>query len=579
MKKIFSCLCAVILLLQLVAVGSSSHIYAAGNATITVSTVTAYSGDENVEVTVTVADNPGICGMLLHFAYDPALTLIDVEKGEALSSLTLADFATPYLNPLNASWDGVNDDDSNGVVLKLTFALPADIQNGTYPIQVSYDYGNVFDGDLNDLELNLIQGAVMVEPSLVHIHKGGEATCKAQAVCSGCGESYGELNAKNHKGQTEIRGAVKESCETNGYTGDAWCLDCETKLITGTVIPAAHLWGEWVINEDGAVRECKNCDQKETHTVEKVEVPVVDEKQEESVSVNIIKTEEKVEVVLDQEELETKLENLVQENTQTTGVIVVDVAALTQVLEEVEVLNHVSIPTAAFTKLEEAAESSSVNAIEVQLTDGAVKFADEALSALSGTEGSSVDVDLSKIEEDVETVLEEQIGANPEKQTALETLKTEATILSAVSVTVVDASTREEIHDFTGNAEQTKANVTIAIAFELGSYKSEGLRVYYLTENGEREEYIPTYSDGKLFIEVPHLSTFIVGYNEAATPVYPLGDANHDGKADSSDAVAILRNLAGYEVPNFYEDTADFNGDGKADSSDAVAILRKLAGY
>jgi len=62
-------------------------------------------------------------------------------------------------------------------------------------------------------------------------------------------------------------------------------------------------------------------------------------------------------------------------------------------------------------------------------------------------------------------------------------------------------------------------------------------------------------------------------------PVYPLGDANHDGKADSSDAVAILRNLAGYEVANFYEDTADFNGDGKADSSDAVAILRKLAGY
>ncbi len=57
------------------------------------------------------------------------------------------------------------------------------------------------------------------------------------------------------------------------------------------------------------------------------------------------------------------------------------------------------------------------------------------------------------------------------------------------------------------------------------------------------------------------------------------GDANHDGKADSSDAVAILRNLAGYDVPNFHEDAADFNGDGKADSSDAVAILRKLAGY
>lgn len=62
-------------------------------------------------------------------------------------------------------------------------------------------------------------------------------------------------------------------------------------------------------------------------------------------------------------------------------------------------------------------------------------------------------------------------------------------------------------------------------------------------------------------------------------PPFAPGDANQDGKVDSSDAVAILRKLAGYEVPNFHGDTADFNGDGKADSSDAVAILRKLAGY
>jgi len=79
----------------------------------------------------------------------------------------------------------------------------------------------------------------------------------------------------------------------------------------------------------------------------------------------------------------------------------------------------------------------------------------------------------------------------------------------------------------------------------------------------------------------PYQSTVTVE-NDTVLPqvqLYLLGDANHDGKADSSDAVAILRNLAGYEVPDFYEDTADFNGDGKADSSDAVAILRKLAGY
>ena len=73
------------------------------------------------------------------------------------------------------------------------------------------------------------------------------------------------------------------------------------------------------------------------------------------------------------------------------------------------------------------------------------------------------------------------------------------------------------------------------------------------------------------------------GDNTDPTPgdgtTFVPGDANGDGVADSDDAVAILRNLAGYDVPNFDEDSADFNGDGLADSDDAVAILRKLAGY
>jgi len=37
--------------------------------------------------------------------------------------------------------------------------------------------------------------------------------------------------------------------------------------------------------------------------------------------------------------------------------------------------------------------------------------------------------------------------------------------------------------------------------------------------------------------------------------------------------------LAGYTVEGFNEEAADFDGNGVADSSDAVMILRKLAGY
>ncbi len=66
-------------------------------------------------------------------------------------------------------------------------------------------------------------------------HTGGTATCKDKAVCSVCNTAYGELNADKHV-NTEIREDEPASCNTPGYTGDTWCLDCNTQIGTGTVI-------------------------------------------------------------------------------------------------------------------------------------------------------------------------------------------------------------------------------------------------------------------------------------------------------------------------------------------------------
>lgn len=57
------------------------------------------------------------------------------------------------------------------------------------------------------------------------------------------------------------------------------------------------------------------------------------------------------------------------------------------------------------------------------------------------------------------------------------------------------------------------------------------------------------------------------------------GDVNLDGKIDSSDAVAILRYVAGYTDEYFVVEYGDYNNDGQVNSSDSVAILRHLAGY
>ena len=67
-------------------------------------------------------------------------------------------------------------------------------------------------------------------------HSGGEATCVSKAICSVCKVEYGDFAPDNHV-NTEIRGAVAATEETEGYTGDKWCLDCDHMIEEGTVVP------------------------------------------------------------------------------------------------------------------------------------------------------------------------------------------------------------------------------------------------------------------------------------------------------------------------------------------------------
>ena len=56
-----------------------------------------------------------------------------------------------------------------------------------------------------------------------------------------CGDIYSEvveIDSDNHTGETVVRDYVATTCATDGYTGDTYCFDCETKIADGEVIPA-----------------------------------------------------------------------------------------------------------------------------------------------------------------------------------------------------------------------------------------------------------------------------------------------------------------------------------------------------
>lgn len=71
--------------------------------------------------------------------------------------------------------------------------------------------------------------------------------------CDKCGKNYADaegarelntietqIDSTNHVGGTEVRDNTEASCEKTGYTGDTYCLGCNQKLSTGTVIPKTH---------------------------------------------------------------------------------------------------------------------------------------------------------------------------------------------------------------------------------------------------------------------------------------------------------------------------------------------------
>ena len=80
-------------------------------------------------------------------------------------------------------------------------------------------------------------------------HTGGTATCCAKATCSVCGATYGELDASNHAGGTEVRNASAT------YTGDTYCLGCNVKIKDGESPVKGE--GKLVVIDGGMSKACQ----------------------------------------------------------------------------------------------------------------------------------------------------------------------------------------------------------------------------------------------------------------------------------------------------------------------------------
>lgn len=130
---------------------------------LVVNSAKAKAGDKAVEVTIAMANNPGILGMDFDLYYDDTvLTLTDAQSLLVQEGCEFTP-AAYYKNPTTFLWDfqdaGWAED---GAILKLCFNIADDAPAGKYEIRIMYSYGNIFDENLEPIDVGVKNGNISI---------------------------------------------------------------------------------------------------------------------------------------------------------------------------------------------------------------------------------------------------------------------------------------------------------------------------------------------------------------------------------------------------------------------------------
>ena len=122
----------------------------------------------NVEINVSLENNPGIMGMMISFEYDEkAMKLVKVLNGNVLTDENGYVFTSPrnMASGCRASWYTLEDECTmvSGTVVTLVFEVFDSTQKGSYPVTVSYNSDDVIDMNEENLALEIINGQIIVE--------------------------------------------------------------------------------------------------------------------------------------------------------------------------------------------------------------------------------------------------------------------------------------------------------------------------------------------------------------------------------------------------------------------------------
>ena len=119
---------------------------------------------ETVDVNLVLTENPGILGATFTVSWGDGLTLEADASGEAFAELTYQRPSRYVAAGTNFVWYGNEVGEvADGTILTLTFRVSETVENNDIlPIRVTYTYGDIIDGNDNDVAVDITDGYVRV---------------------------------------------------------------------------------------------------------------------------------------------------------------------------------------------------------------------------------------------------------------------------------------------------------------------------------------------------------------------------------------------------------------------------------
>lgn len=328
---------------------------------------------------------------------------------------------------------------------------------------------------------------------------GGIATCQSSAVCAVCNTAYGAKDMTNHTGGTEVRGSVEATTSTEGYTGDTYCKGCNTKLADGKNIPkkdsgssggsstgGSSSGGTSGGNSSGGTSGGTGSGSSGGNTTPSTSVTVPVSGEEKTIRVNSTVSSTTATI----EDIDLSKLNTVIGNDVKTGVVTIDFSVLEKQIDTVK------LPASVIKQIADAVKdpSNDAESLSIVLTDGtSIEFDEKALSKKTAqTNQTDITISIKRTTDSALSALQQQaVGSQPAWDIKL-------------------TSGGKNISDMGGV-------ITLHTPYELRSgEQSNGIVVYYVDENGNRESCETSYDPVKKLIswKTSHLSVYMIGYDE-----------------------------------------------------------------